>query len=181
MPTLADELQTHATAILDELMRRAKDELKGTLYEEMNKQKVLRARYTNVLEVLTAYAQDGDLAMFRQHHIIIFMQRYYLDIDAESPLTPRLVSWRTREIERSVNLYREVLKGQTAPEHHAELEATFAAVRELIHQMGQFLLSHMADLQARIPRVKMAGIDYGDGSRFDIDPQHWPEAAPATA
>jgi hypothetical protein len=178
MPTLADELQMHGTAILDELMRRAKDELKGTLYEEMNKQKVLRARYANVLEVLTAYAQDRDLALFRQHHIIIFMQRYYLDIDADNPLTPRLVNWRTREIERSVDLYLQVLKSRTAPEHHAELETTFAAVRELIHQMGQFLLSHMDRLHDRIPRVKMAGIDYAAGSSFDIDPQHWPDPVP---
>ena len=40
---------------------RAKDELKGTLYEEMNKQRLLRARYSNVLDVITEYAEHPDL------------------------------------------------------------------------------------------------------------------------
>ncbi|HMA37673.1 MAG TPA: hypothetical protein VKY74_24680 [Chloroflexia bacterium] len=174
MPALVDELRQQATAILDELMQRAPQELKGTLYDEMNKQKVLRARYANVLEVLTDYAQDADQAMFRQHHIIIFMQRYYLDIDAKNLLTPRLINWRTREIERSVNMYLDILKQFTAPEHHAELEAIFVTVRRIIHQMGSFLLAHIDELQARIPRVKMAGIEYAEDSTFDIDPQSWP-------
>lgn len=174
MPTLADELRTQAPAILDELMRRAPDELKGTLYAEMNKQKLLRARYANVLEVLTDYSADGNVGMFRQHHIIIFMQRYYLDIDAENPLTPRLINWRTREIERSVDMYLAVLKAYTSPGHHDRLETIFTMARQVIHEMGDFLLAHLDQIQARIPRVKLAGIDYTPGSTFDIDPEHWP-------
>jgi len=174
MAALADELREHATAILDELMRRAPQELKGTLYDEMNKQKILRARYSNVLEVITDYVQTQDVALFRQHHIIIFMQRYYLDIDAENPLTPRLINWRTREIERSVNMYLDVLKQFTSQKYHTQLETIFGSVRLLIHQMGTFLLVNIDKLKDRIPRVKMAGIEYAPDSSFDIDPQHWP-------
>jgi hypothetical protein len=175
MATLADEMQAQAAAILDDLMQRAATQLRGTLYEEMNKQKVLRARYSNVLDVLTDYAANGDLAAFRQHHILIFMQRYYLDIDAENPLTARLIGWRTREIERSVDLYLHVLRDHTSPDHHAQLDAIFASARQLIEEMGAFLLRHLGTLRARVPRVKLAGIEYGPDSRFDIDPQTWPD------
>jgi hypothetical protein len=174
MAALADELREHATAILDELMHRAPQELKGTLYDEMNKQKILRARYANVLEVITDYVQTQDVALFRQHHIIIFMQRYYLDIDAGNPLTPRLINWRTREIERSVNMYLEVLKQFTSPKYHTQLETIFGSVRLLIHQMGTFLLVNIDKLKDRIPRVKMAGIQSGPDSTFDIYPKHGP-------
>jgi hypothetical protein len=174
MPALAVELRRNANTILDTLMRRAPDELKGTLYEEMNKQKVLRARYSNVLDVITDYAEHPDDTLFRQHHIIIFMQRYYLDIDRDSPLTARLINWRTREIQRSVNLYLEVLKQFTPPEQHAQLDAIFVTVHQIIHEMGDFLLAHLDRLKDRIPRVKMTGIEYGPGSSFDIDPENWP-------
>jgi hypothetical protein len=128
-----------------------------------------------VLYVLTDYAENADLAAFRQHHILIFMQRYYLDIDAESPLTARLIGWRTREIERSVDLYLQVLRAHTSAEHHAQLESIFASARQLIEEMGAFLLRHLATLRARVPRVKLADIDYGPESHFDIDPQTWPD------
>ena len=176
---LADELRDAAPAILDELMRRAPGELQGTIYEEMDRQKVLRARYSNVLEVLTAYAADGDVALFRQHHLIIFLQRYYLDIDGDNPLTARLIGWRTREIERSVNLYLDVLHGWTDPIYHSQLDATFVAVHELVRQMGAFLLRRLADLHARVPRIRLADIEYGPDSVFDIDPTTWPADPPA--
>src|SRR4051812_40359453 len=110
MPDIPDTLKANSDAILNELVTRAKDELKGTLYEEMSRQRILRARYANVLEVLTQYLLDHDVALFRQHHIIIFMQRYYLDIDHDNPLNARLINWRAQEIQRSVALYREVLR-----------------------------------------------------------------------
>ena len=178
MTPLADELRDAAPAILDELLRRAPLELQGTLYEQLSRQKVLRARYSNVLDVLTAYATDGDVALFRQHHLLIFMQRYYLDIEADSPLTARLIGWRTREIERSVDLYLDVLKGVITATYHAQLDATFAAVHELVEQMGAFLLRRLADLHARVPRVRLAGIEYGPDSVFDIDPTTWPADPP---
>ncbi len=174
MPTLPDELKTNSEAILSELVERAKDELKGTLYEEMLRQRILRARYANVLEVLTQYMIDHNEAMFRQHHILIFMQRYYHDIDESNPLNIRLINWRTQEIHRSVNLYLEVLKRYTAPNYHLTLESTFARVAVLIQQMQTFLLNNIPRLAARVPRVKIADIDYAPGSTFDIDPQHWP-------
>lgn len=174
MPTLPDELQTNAAAILDALVTRAKDELKGTLYEEMLRQRILRARYANVLEVLTQYLIDHDVTLFRQHHIIIFMQRYYLDIDQANALNVRLINWRAQEIQRSVALYREVLGEYTAPADQPTLDATFAQVAELIQQMRQFLLDHVDRFAATIPRVKLLGIDYAPDSTFDIDPQHWP-------
>ncbi len=176
---LADQLRDAAGAILDEMMRRVPLELQGTLYEQMNRQKVLRARYSNVLDVLIAYAADGDVALFRQHHILIFMQRYYLDIEADNPLTARLIGWRTREIERSVNLYLDVLKGMTDPAYHAQLDTIFVAVHELVAQMGAFLLRRLAELHARVPRVRLAGIEYGLDGRFDIDPAVWPADPPA--
>jgi hypothetical protein len=174
MPSLPDELKANSEPILSELVERAKDELKGTLYEEMLRQRILRARYANVLEVLTQYLIDHDEALFRQHHIIIFMQRYYLDIDETNPLNIRLINWRTQEIHRSVNLYLEVLKRHTSPAYHLTLESTFARVAILIQQMQTYLLNNIPRLAAHVPRVKMAGIDYAPGSTFDIDPQHWP-------
>lgn len=174
MSALPDELKAHTDGILNELVTRARDELKGTLYEEMLRQRILRARYANVLEVLTQYLEDHDEALFRQHHIIIFMQRYYLDIDPENPLNPRLINWRAQEIQRSVGLYREVLREFTQPADQPTLDATFAKVGELIQQMRQYLLDHVDRFAGTIPRVKMAGIDYAPGSTFDIDPQHWP-------
>lgn len=174
MPTLPDELKTNSEPILTELVERAKDELKGTLYEEMLRQRILRARYANVLEVLTQYLIDHNEALFRQHHIIIFMQRYYLDIDETSPLNARLINWRTQEIHRSVNLYLAVLKQHTSPHYHLTLESTFARVAVLIQQMQTFLINNIPRLAARVPRVKIADIDYTPGSTFDIDPQHWP-------
>jgi hypothetical protein len=174
MPSLPDELKANSEPILSELVERAKDELKGTLYEEMLRQRILRARYANVLEVLTQYLIDHDEALFRQHHVIIFMQRYYLDIDETNPLNIRLINWRTQEIHRSVNLYLEVLKRHTSPTYHLTLESTFARVAILIQQMQTYLLNNIPRLAARVPRVKMAGIDYAPGSTFDIDPQHWP-------
>jgi hypothetical protein len=53
-------------------------------------------------------------------------------------------------------------------------------VRLLIHQMGTFLLVNIDKLKDRIPRVKMAGIEYGPDSSFDIDPQHWPRVGSQT-
>jgi hypothetical protein len=174
MPSLPDELKTNADAILNELVARAKDELKGTLYEEMSRQRILRARYANVLEVLTQYLIDHDDVLFRQHHIIIFMQRYYLDIDHDNALNARLINWRAQEIQRSVALYREVLREYTQPADQTTLDTTFAQVAELIQQMRQYLLDNVDRFAAIIPRVKMVGIDYAPESTFDIDPQHWP-------
>jgi hypothetical protein len=174
MPSLAHELETQADPILNELVARAKDELKGTLYEEMLRQRVLRARYANVLEVLIQYLQDGDEALFRQHHILIFMARYYLDIDAENPLTPRLINWRAQEIHRSVSLYLAVIKEHTTHQHHLTLESVFTRVGVLVQQMRTYLLEHADTLATRIPRVRLRGIEYAPGSTFDIDPEHWP-------
>jgi hypothetical protein len=174
MPSLADELKEQAGAILDELVERARDELKGTLYEEMLRRRILRARYANVLEVLTDYVGDRDEALFRQHHIIIFMQRFYLDIDEDNPLNARLINWRAQEIHRSVQMYFTVLKRHTGPAHHPEIDRLHAGVGALVEQLRAYLSDNVSRFAGQIPRVKMAGIDYAPGSTFDIDPQHWP-------
>ena len=174
MPSLADELKEQTDAILDELVERARDELKGTLYEEMLRRRILRARYANVLEVLTDYGGDHDEAMFRQHHIIIFMQRFYLDIDEDNTLNTRLINWRAQEIHRSVQMYFDVLKHHVGPDHHAEIDRTHADVDALVEQLRTYLSDNVDQFAGQIPRVKLAGIDYAPGSTFDIDPQHWP-------
>ena len=174
MPSLADQLKDQAGAILDELVERARDELKGTLYEEMLRRRILRARYANVLEVLTDYVGDQYEALFRQHHIIIFMQRFYLDIDEENPLNPRLINWRAQEIHRSVQMYFDVLKRHAGPDHHAAIDRIHADVDTLVEQLRTYLSDHVDRFAGQIPRVKLAGIDYAPCSTFDIDPQHWP-------
>jgi hypothetical protein len=41
-------------------------------------------------------------------------------------------------------------------------------------ESGKVKSCNIPRLAARVPRVKMASIDYAPGSTFDIDPQHWP-------
>jgi uncharacterized protein YutD len=75
LAALHDELRRNYDSIVDELMSRAQVELKGTLYAQMDEQKILRMRYSNVLDVIIEYVESGNDALFLQHHIVIFMQR----------------------------------------------------------------------------------------------------------
>ncbi len=171
---LAEQLKLKRENIIFELMRRAMDELKGTLYEQMNEQMILQARYENVLEVITDYAENPQEALFLQHHLIIFLQRYYVNIDEQNPLTKTMVQEREQQITRSVNLYLEVLKQFTTPDQHANLDEIFVSVRRFIHQMGEYLVNNVAgELSVRWPRVRMLDTDYEADSVFDIDPLHW--------
>jgi hypothetical protein len=171
---LAEQLKFKRENIISELMRRALEELKGTLYEQMNEQLVLQARYENVLEVITEYAEKPQEALFLQHHLIIFLQRYYVNIDEQNPLTKVIVQEREQQITRSVNLYLEVLKQFTTPDQHAYLDEIFVSVRRFIHQMGEYLSNHVeGELSVRWPRVRLLDTDYELDSVFDIDPLAW--------
>ncbi len=173
MAGLAEELKQNFNSINDELMTRAKVELKGTLYAQMNEQKVLRARYSNVLEVIIEYVEKPEEILFLQHHILIFMQRYYVNIDEEHPLNADMVEQRRVEIVSSVNMYLRVLKKFTSPNQYDRLDQIWLTVRKFIHQMGDFLIAHRAEFPTQMPTLKMQGIDYDLESTFDIDPQSW--------
>ncbi len=174
MTILADELKQNSTGIIDELMNRAQTELKGTLYEQMNEQKLLRARYTNVLEVIIEYTEEPDEALFLQHHILIFMQRYYVNIDEQHPLTSEMIEQRRTQIVQSVNLYLRTVKKFTSPVYHERLDQIWLTVRKFIHQMGDYLNVHLTSFATHMPTLKIQGIEYDEGSHFDIDPPHWP-------
>ena len=174
MAALAQELKQNFNSIIDELMQRAQVELKGTLYQQMDEQKVLRARYSNVLEVIIEYIEGPDEILFLQHHILIFMQRYYVNIDEQHPLTHELVEQRRVQIVSSVNLYLRVLKKFTSATYHERLDQTWLTVRKFIHQMGDYLNVHLAQYARRMPTLKMQGIEYDQESHFDIDPTDWP-------
>lgn len=173
MAALHEELKKNFNAIIDELMARAQIELKGTLYEQMNEQKLLRARYSNVLEVIIEYAEGGDDALFLQHHILIFMQRYFVSIDEQNPLSKEMIEQRRVQIVSSVNLYLRVVKNFTSATHHARLEQIWLTVRKFIHQMGDYLAANLAKYSTRMPTLKMQGIEYDEDSHFDIDPANW--------
>jgi hypothetical protein len=174
MTTLSEELKQNSIQIINELMNRAKTELKGTLYEQMDQQKLLRMRYTNVLEVIIEYTEQPDEALFLQHHILIFMMRYYVNIDEQHPLNHEMIEQRRTQIVQSVNLYLRVVKKFTSSIYHARLEQIWLTVRKFIHQMGDYLNSHLDQLADHMPTLKIQGIEYDPESHFDIDPAHWP-------
>ena len=174
MAGLAEELQHNFNSIIDELMSRAQVELKGTLYEQMNEQKVLRARYGNVLEVIIEYVESPDEILFLQHHILIFMQRYYVNIDEQHPITSDLIEQRRVQIVSSVNMYLRVVKKFTSPTYHERLDQIWLTVRRFIHEMGDFLNKHREEYANAMPTLKIQGIEYDQDSHFDIDPANWP-------
>lgn len=174
MKTLVEELKQNHDIILDELQKRAQNELKGTLYEVLEQQKVLSARYDNVVEVIIDYLEDGDKAMLIQHHIIMFMVRYYVTVDPEHPLTVEAIDRRNGDMSKAVDIYFEVWKKFTSLENHKKLDEMQAIIEEIIGQMGDFLKRHLDTLSTRLPLVKMRGIEYDPQSEFDIDPQYWP-------
>ncbi len=174
MKTLVEELKHNHAAILDELQKRAQNELQGTLYEVLEQQKVLSARYENVVEVIIDYLQDHDKTMLIQHHIIMFMHRYYVNVDAEHALTAEMIDRRNGEMNRAVDIYFEVWKNHTSPQNHGGLDEMQAIIEEIIGQMGDYLKKNLATLHTRLPRVKLRDIDYDPQSEFDVDPEHWP-------
>lgn len=174
MKTLVEELKQNHDIILDELQKRAESELKGTLYEVLEQQKVLSARYDNVVDVIIDYLEDGDKAMLIQHHIILFMVRYYVSVDPEHPLTEESIDRRNGDMTKAVSIYFEVWKKFTSPETHGRLDDMLAIIEEIIGQMGDFLKRHLDALSTRLPRVKMRDIEYDPQSEFDIDPESWP-------
>jgi uncharacterized protein YutD len=173
LAALHEELRKNYDAIVDELMSRAQVELKGTLYEQMNEQKILRMRYSNVLDVIIEYVEGGNDALFLQHHIVIFMQRYYVNIDENSPLNREVIEQRRVQIVTSVNMYLRVLKKFVSNQHHARLDQIWLTVRKFIHQMGDYLSANLGRLSTRMPTLKMQGIEYDADSTFDIDPETW--------
>lgn len=174
MAALAEELKRNFTPIIEELMSRAQTELKGTLYEQMDQQKILRMRYSNVLEVIIEFTEEQDEALFLQHHILIFMARYFVGIDEQHPLNHELIEQRRGQIVQSVNLYLRTVKKFTSPMHHARLEQIWLTVRKFIHQMGDYLNNHLQKFATHMPTLKIQGIEYDAGSKFDIDPANWP-------
>jgi hypothetical protein len=173
LAALHEELRKNYNAIVDELMSRAQVELKGTLYEQMNEQKILRMRYSNVLDVIIEYVEDNNDALFLQHHIVIFMQRYYVNIDETTPLSREMIEQRRVQIVTSVNMYLRVLKKFVSNQHHDRLDQIWVTVRKFIHQMGDYLSGNLGRLATRLPTLKMQGIEYDAGSEFDIDPEKW--------
>ncbi len=176
MKTLVQELKDNYGPILEELKQRAHKELQGTLYEVLEQQKVLSARYDNVVEVIIDYLQDGDKAMLIQHHIIMFMQRYYVRVDAEHPLTSEIIDLHAEEIDRAVGIYFDVWKNHTSPNYHGKLDEMYNIIREIIGQANEFLKKRLSSLSTRLPLIKLRDIDYEPGSQFDIDPQLWPQS-----
>jgi len=174
LETLAEELRQNHDLILDELKQRFQSELKGTLYEVLEQQKVLSARYDNVAEVVTDYLEDGDKIMLIQHHLLMFMHRYYLIVDAENPLVVEMIERRNGEMKRAVGIYFEVWKKFTRPENHPGLSEMYTFIEEIIEQMGDYLKRHLDTLSVRLPHLKLRGIDYDPEIEFDIDPAFWP-------
>jgi hypothetical protein len=169
-----EDLRENHDIILDELQKRFQKELKGTLYEVLEQQKVLSARYDNVADVVTDYLEDHDKIMLIQHHILMFMHRYYLVLDEEHPLVTEMVDRRNGEMKQAVGIYFEVWKQFTSLHNHSSLEDMHAIIEEIINQMGDFLNRHLDTLSNRLPHVKLRGIDYDEDSVFDIDPESWP-------
>lgn len=174
MASLSEELKQNFNSIIDELVSRAQTELKGTLYEQMNEQKILRARYSNVLEVIVEYVEQSDESLFLQHHILIFMQRYFVNIDEQTRLTTELIEQRRVQIVASVNLYLRVVKKFSSSAHHERLDQIWLTVRKFIHQMGDYLQINLSSFATRMPTLKIQGIEYEPDSKFDIDPARWP-------
>jgi hypothetical protein len=173
--TLVEELKQNHDAILDELKKRAQAEMQGTLYQALEQQKVLAARYENVVDVIIDYLTDGDTAMLIQHHIIMFMQRFYVSLDAENPLTVEIIHRRTGEIHRMLAIYFEVWRQFTSTENHPKLDETLGIISESCGQMAEFLKKNLDTLATRLPLVKLRDIEYEEGSQFDIDPDRWPQ------
>lgn len=174
MKTLVEELQHNHDEIVEELKERAKSELQGTLYDVLEQQKVISARYDNVVEVIIDYLEDNDRAMLVQHHIIMFMQRYYVSVDAEQPLTDEMINRRDGEINKAVEIYFQIWEKYTNPAYASQLTSTLNIIREIIGQMNTFLKKRLPELSTRLPLLKMRGIEYDPDSHFDIDPDHWP-------
>jgi len=172
--TLVEELQHNHDEIVEELKERAKSELQGTLYDVLEQQKVISARYDNVVEVIIDYLEDNDRAMLVQHHIIMFMQRYYVSVDAEQPLTDEMINRRDGEINKAVEIYFQIWEKYTNPAYASQLTSTLNIIREIIGQMNTFLKKRLPELSTRLPLLKMRGIEYDPDSHFDIDPDHWP-------
>ena len=172
--SLASELKEKFNLIIDELMNRAQTELKDTLYAQMNAQKILRARYTNVLEVIVEYLETSSESLFLQHHILIFMERYYVGIDDDNPMTVGIIEQRRVQIVTSVNLYLRVVKEFTFEEHHEQLEQIWLVVRRFIHQIGDYVSRRINRFATQMPTLKIQDIEYEEGSKFDIDPEMWP-------
>ncbi len=174
MSALAEELKRNHTAIIDEMMSRAQAELRGTLYEQLDEQKILQLRYGNVLDVLIEYIEDPDEVLFLQHYLLIFIQRYYVNVDEQHPLTPEAVEQRRSQIVQSVNLYLRTVKKFTSNSFHTQLEQIWLTFRKFLHQMGDYINAHLTTHATRMPTLKMKDIEYDPESRFDIDPAHWP-------
>jgi hypothetical protein len=174
MSALAKEMRTKQRAILDEFLKDADTQLQGTLYSSMKEHKVLEARYSNVLDVIADYAEDGDEAMLIQHFLIIFMQRYYVDIDENNPLTPAMIRQRVTEIQKSSRLGIETLFELLSPEHRPKLTQIYGRMVEIIMQMGDFLNHNITKLATRLPVVRLRDIDYDSDAVFDINPEKWP-------
>jgi hypothetical protein len=172
--TLVEELRQNHDVILNDLKQRAQSELKGTLYEVLEQQKVLSARYQNVVDVCIDYLEDHDRAMLVQHHLILFMQRYYVNVDPEHPLTSEIIKRHEGEIRKAVDLYFEVWNKYTSEGNHGQLDGMEAIIQDTITEMGDFLGRHLDTLSTRLPLIKMRGIDYDPDSQFDIDPDNWP-------
>jgi hypothetical protein len=174
MKKLAQEMREKNRVLLDEFLRRAENLLQGTLYASLKEQKVLEARYSNVLEVIADYADTGDEEMLVQHFLIIFMQRYYVDIDENNPLTSSIVRQRVSEIQKSSRMGIEICLEVLSTEHRADLTKIYGRMVEVVIQMGDYLNRNIAKLATRLPVVRLRDIDYDPETVFDIEPAKWP-------
>jgi hypothetical protein len=174
MKALAKEMREKQRALLDESLKRADKLLQGTLYASMQEQRVLEARYSNVLEVLGDYAETEDEEMLIQHFLIIFMQRYYVDIDENNPLTPALIRQRVTEIQKSSRMGIEICLEVISAEHRPDLTKIYGKMVEVIIQMGDYLNRNIGKLATRLPILRLRDIEYDPETVFDIEPANWP-------
>lgn len=171
---LAIEMRQKHRALLDEFLQQAGKQLQGTLYSSMSNHRVLEARYGNVLEVIAEYAELKDEAFLIQHLLIIFIQRFYVDIDESNPLTSSLILQRVNEITKSSRMGTEICLAVLTPQHQAKMGQIYSRMCEIIIQIGEYLNRRLNKFATRIPTIRLQDIDYGTGALFDIDPTKWP-------